>query len=182
MAAHYCICPKCNKKFNRDKVQAVKVSARRYGHATCYPDNKDFVPLVNSIEEDEDYIKLKDYINKLFGKNANWAQINRQIKIYTNENNYSLSGILKSLVYFYEVKGNSVDKANGALGIVPFVYNDAYNYYYSLFIAQQQNQNKDIKQITNKVKEIIIKTPEIFVKKRMFNFLDEDEEIEEEEV
>jgi hypothetical protein len=46
--------------------------------------------------------------------------------------NYTYSGIHRSLEYFYEVKGNSLDKANGGIGIVPFVYQDAYNYYYSL--------------------------------------------------
>ena len=42
---HKCKCPKCGIEFDRDKIQAVRVSARRYGHATCYPDNKDLIPL-----------------------------------------------------------------------------------------------------------------------------------------
>ena len=170
--AHYCICPKCGKKFNRDVVQAVKVSARRYGHATCYPDNEDFVPLAVN-QEDPDLVKLKDYVNKLFGKSANWAQINRQLKIYTTENGYSYSGILKSLVYFYDVKANSVDKSNGALGIVPFIYQDAYNYYYDLFLAQSRNETKDFSGMLNKTREITIRPPERPIKKRFFNFLNE---------
>lgn len=171
--AHMVICPKCGKRFDRDKCQAVKVSARRYGHATCYPDNTDFVPLAEN-QEDPELVKLKDYINQLFGKTANWAQINRQLKIYTTENNYSYSGILKSLVYFYDVKGNSVDKSNGALGIVPFIYRDAYNYYYDLFMAQSRNEKKDISsEMFTKTREITIRPPERPVKKRFFNFLNE---------
>lgn len=114
--SHYVICSKCGAKFDRDKVQAVKTGARRYAHASCDPDNKDFVPLAIK-KEDPDLTKLKDYINQKFGKSANWAQINRQIKIYTTENGYSLSGILKSLVYFYDIRGNPIDKSNGALGM-----------------------------------------------------------------
>lgn len=171
--SHYVICSKCGSKFDRDKVQAVRTGTRRYAHATCDPTNTDFVPLLVK-EEDPELTKLKDYINQKFGKNANWAQINRQIKIYTTENNYSLSGILKSLVYFYDVKNNSIDKSNGAIGIVPFVYQDAYNYYYSLFIAQSQNQQKDVSKIVSKVKEIIIPLPQINLPKRLFN-LDDDE-------
>ena len=174
--AHYVICSVCGKKFNRDVVQAVKTGARRYAHASCDPNNKNLVPLEQK-EEDPDLIKLKDYINQKFGKSANWAQINRQIRIYTTENNYSLSGILKSLIYFYEVKGNSIEKSNGALGIVPFVYNDAYNYYYSLFVAQSQNQQKDVVKIISKVKEVTIPLPTIKLPKRFFN-LDDDEEEE----
>lgn len=172
--AHYCICPKCSQKFDRDKIQAVQVAARRYGHATCYPDNKDFIPLIKTKEEDEDYIKLMDYINQLFGKNANYAQIKRQLKIYTEENKYSYSGIMKSLIYFYEIKGNSINKANGALGIVPFVYNDAYNYYYNLFMAQQANKDKTL---ITKIKEIIIKPPKSNnIKKKLFNLGEETDE------
>ena len=174
MAKHIVKCPKCGKSFDTNIEQAVKVSARRYGHATCYPDIKDFVPLAVS-QEDPDLIKLKEYINQLFGKNANWAQINRQLKIYTTENGYSYSGILKSLVYFYEIKGNSVEKSNYALGIVPFIYQDAYNYYYDLFVTQSKNENKDVKEMFSKTKEITIKSPERPIKRRFFNFLNEEE-------
>lgn len=178
--SHYVICSKCGAKFDRDKVQAVRTGARRYAHATCDPNNTDFVPLLVK-EEDPDLTKLKDFINQLYGKNANWAQINRQIKIYTTENNYTYSGILKSLVYFYQVKGNSIDKSNYALGIVPFVYQDAYNYYYSLFLAQNQNEKKDIKSFVTKVKEITIPLPKINLPKRLFKFLDNDEEVSDDE-
>ena len=170
--SHMVICAICGKKFDRDKIQAVKHSARRYSHAVCEPDNENFVPLAEN-QEDPDLTKLKDYINKLFGKSANWAQINRQLKIYTTENGYSYSGILKSLVYFYDVKANSVDKSNGALGIVPYIYQDAYNYYYDLFLAQSRNETKDFSGLFNKTKEITIKPPERPIKKRFFNFLNE---------
>ena len=172
--AHLVICSVCGKRFDRDKVQAVKTGARRYAHYDCAPD-KELVPLPKN-EENPDLKKLKDYINQLFGKNANWAMINKQIKTYITENQYSYSGIMKSLIYFYEVKGNSIDKANGALGIVPFVYQQAYNYYYSLFVAKSQNEQKDIETIISKTKEITIPLPKIVLPKRFFKFLDEEEE------
>ena len=82
-------------------------------------------------------------IKQLFGDTANYAQIKRQLKIYINDNHYSYSGILKSLIYFYKIKGNSTEKANGALGIVPFVYQDAYNYYYSIWLANQKAKEEE---------------------------------------
>ena len=121
--SHYCICPACEQKFDRDKIQAVRVGARRYGHATCYPDNTDFIPLAEpkvkkkTKEEDPDLTKLKDYISKLFGDKARWAMINKQLKTYITDNKYSYSGILKSLIYWYEVKGNGIEKSNGAIGM-----------------------------------------------------------------
>lgn len=174
--AHYCICPKCGLRFDRDKIQAVKVSARRYGHATCYPDNTDFMPIE---KVDEELIKLKEYIKKLLGNAYNEARVNKQIKEYKEEKGYSYSGILKSLVYFYEVKGNSKDKANGGIGIVPFIYQDAFNYYFSLFQAQQQNETKDVVSFTSKVKEVIINLPKAYTPLRLFN-LDDEEEMEDE--
>lgn len=173
MAKHIVKCKICGQMFDTNTIQAVKTGARRYAHATCDPDNKDFVPLVIKEAQDPDYIKLMDYIKELFGNNANYAQIKRQLKIYINDNHYTYSGILKSLVYFYGIKGNSIEKANGALGIVPFIYQDAYNYYYDLFLAQSRNEQKDISEIGNKTKEITIAPPERPIKKRFFKFLDE---------
>ena len=50
--------------------------------------------------------------------------------------------MLKALIYFYEVKGNSVEKANGGIGIIPWIYKDAYNYYYDLWMIKQRNKNR----------------------------------------
>lgn len=176
--AHYVICTKCGERFDRDSVQAVKTGARRYAHATCDPNNTDFVPLAQKPEEDPDMIKLKNYINQLYGKNANWALINKQIKNYIKDKGYSLSGILKSLIYFYDVQGHDISGSNGGIGIVDYTYQAAYNYYYNLFIAQNQNISKDINNITSKTKEITIPLPKINLPKRLFKFLDEEVENE----
>jgi len=168
--AHYVICSKCGKRFDRDKVQAVRTGARRYAHYECFPTGE-LVPLV---EKDPDLVKLENYIQNLLGKDYNKARVNKQIKDFMEEYNYTYSGILKSLVYFYEVKGNSKDKANGGIGIVPFIYQDAYNYYYDLFVVKSQNENRSIEQATSKVREIVIKPPRIVIQKRFFN-LDDDE-------
>ena len=101
--------------------------------------------------------------------------INKQIKKYKEENGYSYSGILKSLVYFYDVKHNSKEKANNAISIVPYIYQDAYNYYYSLFLAQQATQDKTL---ITKVKEIIIKPPKMRGTKQQFFDLGEWEDEE----
>jgi hypothetical protein len=172
--SHYVVCTKCGVRFDRDVIQAVKDGGRRYAHYTCKPDGE-LVPLP---QKDPDLTALEEYIDKLLGKEANKARINKQIKEYTLEKGYSYSGILKSLIYFFEVKGNSIDKANGGIGIVPFVYQDAYNYYYDLFLAKSRNETKDVSIITSKVREVTIKPPERPVQKRFFNFLDEGEDNE----
>jgi hypothetical protein len=172
--AHMVICSVCGKRFDRDKVQAVQTGARRYAHATCDPSNKNFVQLPQKIEQNDDMKKLKDYIENKYGTKAKWPLIMKQIKDFTENKNFSLSGILKSLVYFYDVKGNSVDGSNGGIGIVEYTYQDAYNYYYNLFIARSQNENKDIQNIVKKTKEIIIPVPKIIERKKFFNEVDDE--------
>ena len=182
--AHYVICSVCEKRFDRDKEQAVKSGGRRYAHYDCMPDGE-LVPLPpqkpkkEKKKEDPDLTALKDYIYKLYGDKANWVLIMKQIKDFQNKYNYTLTGMLKSLVWFHEVKGNSpqvsLEKGHGGLGIIPYCYQDSYNYYYSLFVAKSRNDNVDVKAITSKVKEVTINPPQPHIVKRFFNFLNEED-------
>ena len=180
--SHMVTCSKCGKMFDRDKIQAVRTGARRYAHLSCDPDNKELVPLIQkeikkeNNQEKEDMDKLKEYISKIYGDQANWPLIMRQIKQYREEYNYTLTGILKSLIYFYEIKGGSVEKSNNGIGIVPFQYKPAFDYYYNLFIIQSQNEAKNVENFSVKVREITIKPPSISNPKRFFN-LDDDDKI-----
>ena len=148
-------CVHCGKQFDRNAEQAVIAGPRRYAHQKCLPTGE-LVPMENPIDPELD--KLNNYIINLLGKDYNAARVKKQIKDF-KEQGMSYSGMLKSLIYFYEVKGNSKEKANGGIGIVPFVYKDAYNYYYDLFMAQQRNENK--KPFIERVREIIIKPPKV---------------------
>ena len=136
--AHICKCAICGEQFDRDKIQAVKHGARRYSHYTCEPDGE-LVPLEIKPQEDPDLKKLKDYISLKYGNKANWALINKQIKDFHENKKYSYSGMLKSLIYFLEVKHNTLEKSNGGIGIVEYTYNDAYQYYLDIFMAQQKS-------------------------------------------
>lgn len=158
MSKHMVKCSICGQMFDRGSVQAVRTGARRYAHLSCDPNNTDLVPLVIKETDNPDYIKLMDYIKKIYGDKANYPLIKKQIKKYIEEQKYSLSGILKSLVWFYDVKHNSVDGSNGGIGIVEYCYQDAYNYYLALFIAQQANADKVL---DNEIKEVTIAPPEM---------------------
>ena len=173
MAKKMCKCAICGKEFDRNAIQAVRHGARRYSHWACEPDGE----LVPMEKKDEDLQKLLEYINILFKGQQNQAKVNQSIKKFHSEFGYSYSGIQKALYYFYEIKHNSIDKANGGISIVPFVYKDAYNYYYDLFMAQQRNENK--KPFIERVREIIIKPPKVEKPVKLFDLdkeLDDGEE------
>ena len=169
---HKVKCIYCGVTFDRDKLPFIQVSQRRYAHQECSLTEEQ-----KKSKEEQDKIDLDNYIMQLFKIDYVDARIRKQIKQYREEYNYTYSGIRKALVYFYEVKGNPIEKANGGIGIVPYVYQNAYNYYLALWQAQQKNQDKVLTNYVPKVKEVVIPRPQRKVKKReLFTFLDEEVE------
>lgn len=107
-------------------------------------------------------------------------RVQKQIKNYVNDYNFTYTGILKALKYFYEIQDHSLEKANDGIGIVPYIYKAAYNYYYSIWLANQKNVDKNIDDyVKPEVREIKIPIPQRKIQKRkLFSFLDEEEESE----
>lgn len=148
------------------------VNSRRYAHVECFEKHQK-----EKSKEELDKEELEKYIKQLFNINKLSVKIQKQIDKFVKENNYSYSGIKRSLIYFYEIKKNSLDKANDGIGIVPYVYQEAYQYYYNLWIAQQKNINKELIDYQPRSITITIKPPQRKIKKRnLFNFLDSEEE------
>ena len=168
---HKVKCYYCNKVFDRDREPYVKVTSNRYAHKNCALTKEEI-----QSQEEKDKEALNEYIIKLFKLDFVEPRIQKQISKYREEYNYTYSGILKSLKYFYEIKGNPIEKANGGIGIVPYVYKRAFDYYYALWQAQQKNVDKQIEQYVPVIKEITIQNPQRNVKKRkLFSFLDKEE-------
>ncbi len=171
--AHYVTCPICNKKFDRDKVECVK-EGRRYLHVECAQTTEERLS-----KEEKNKLALNQYIMQLFGTEYVNPKIQAQIKDYVTNKGFTYNGILMSLKYFYEIKHGDIEKAHGRISIVEYIYQDAKNYYYDIWQAQQVNKGKQIDLYipANNVKEITIKAPvkKPFLK-RIFSFLDEEKE------
>lgn len=184
--AHTVKCKKCGEPFDRDKIQAVKLDGRRYGHATCYPELTTFVEmpnedmLVGGTKQERE--ELFNTIRDIFGDLANYPAITKQVDKYTSEYDYTFSGIRKSLEYFYVKKGNDILKSKGMLSIVPYVYEDARNYYYMLWLTRQKNEEK-LQVAPREQKETVFQinrpksVPIVKEKKQKtaFSFLEEDD-------
>lgn len=169
MAAHYVTCVYCGEKFNRDKEPTTQISARRYAHKECAEKHE-----ANKGQEEKDLEALEKYIMQLFDETYVNARVRKQLKEYKEQYHFTYSGILKTLIYWYEIKGNSTEKANGGIGIIPYVYNDALKYYYTLYLAKLANESKDIEVYKPKEKVIEILPPRI--QPRRIRLLFEDEE------
>lgn len=164
-------CSICNETFDRDKVEFVQTSARRYAHKSCYDKQQGTLS-----EEEKMKQKIFDYTRKLFKENFNKKKIEtHMLKIMKDNPQYTYSGIFKTLVYWYELKNGNVEKSNYGLGIVPYVYEDAFRYYKALWETQQKNNEKNIVDFIPKQNTVRIRNPQRnpLKKERHFDLLDE---------
>lgn len=162
----------CGKMFDREKEEFVKPTTRRYAHKSCAEEAEQ-----NKSQEEKDKEELEAYIKNLFGLDNLTAKIRKQIKAYREENKYSYSGILKTLKYFFEIKNNPIEKANGGIGIVSWVWADARKYWKSLEEALKVNEQVQIDQYLKPVKKVYILPPKretMRQTRKLFNFLDEE--------
>lgn len=102
------------------------------------------------------------------------ARIKKQIKQFVEEYKCSYSGIKKTLIYFFEIKKNSIEKSNGGIGIVPYVYQEAAQYYYNLERAQKQNEALNIDNLQINRRVVTINSPKLKPKhKKLFSIEEE---------
>ena len=177
MAAHLVKCLYCGETFDTNVEPFVKPRANRYAHKKCadsqvIQDDAAAAAIQKNLipdKEKEDYNALKDYINHLF-KSVNWpVTISKMQEL--RKQDYTYSGMLKSLKWWYEIKKQSPADAKTPLGIIPYIYNDAYKYYEAIFLAEEKNKEM---QFTERVKEFIITPPEIVKPQpRLFNLGEE---------
>lgn len=168
--AHIVKCLYCGKTFDRDKVTTCRQIGKRFAHLECAVQHE-----ANKTAEVSDREKLFNYAQKLLGSRFNGALVGKQVKQFQENYNYTYSGMLRCLTYAYEVKKLDINKSNG-IGIIPYIYQDAYNYYYNLWLINQKNGEKRIEDYIPNVVEVKIPQPELKPQKRkLFTFLDEEE-------
>lgn len=160
-------CIYCKQTIDKKENNYIQISNNKYAHVECSEKE--------AKREKTDAEKLEDYIMKMFNYDYVPPRAKKQINQFTQEYNYTYSGMLKALIYFYEIKGGSVEEAHDGIGIIPFVYQDAYNYYYNLWLAKQKNEDKNLENYKPQTIEVRIPVPQRSVQKRkLFAFLDEE--------
>lgn len=161
-------CRFCKQIFDKTKEPFKIFSNGSHAHLSCFEADE------KRVLTDEE--KLERYIMELFKIDYINPRIKKQIKHFVNDCGFTYTGIHKALVYYYEVKHGDIEKANNGIAIVEYIYTDAFNYYYSIWLAGQANANKNISDYIPKIKEVSIPIPQRKTKKRkLFAFLDEEE-------
>lgn len=137
----------------------------RYVHIKC-----------NEQYPKDDLDKLTIYIIQLFKLKDDFIipRYMKQIQSYKDNYNFTYSGMLKALKYWYEIKGKPIDLERG-VGIIPYAYKQAYDYYLAIYMADLQNQNKNFNEYIPKDIEIKIIPPKRqAIKRNLFAFIEED--------
>ena len=173
MAKHMVKCLYCGEMFDASITPYIKPNARRYAHKTCAQSAEE-----NKIQEEKDREALENYIKELFGINCISPKIKKQIETFVKDKNYSYTGILKTLKYFFEIRKNPIEKANGGIGIVPHVYDEAYNYWRALWEAKERNKQVNVQKFVLPVREVHIDPPQRQPMKhmrRLFTFVEKED-------
>lgn len=169
MAKAFVKCKYCGVQFDRNAEPFLEVSPRRYAHRKCAEEVENM-----KSQEEKDYENLEKYIKQIFKIKTVTARIRKQIKDFHQEYQYTYSGIQKTLYWWFEVKKNSLEKANDGIGIVPYVYDECKEYYYRLYLAKAANELIDNQIPKAKVQEIEIGSPRVYINPpKLFKFGEE---------
>jgi hypothetical protein len=153
-------CPVCEEKFFKDNVNYVK-KGRRYYHKECI-EKQEKQNDANSLEYKE---MLFEVIKDIFSIDYPTPRILNMIK-KNKKDGLSYFGMAKTLEYWFILEKNSLKKANGGIGIVPYVYEDALKYYSKV----TKSRNSENKIVEKEVIKVSIKKPKkesVFEKRKI---------------
>ena len=137
--AHVVKCLYCGESFDRDKEPCEKIG-RRYAHIKCIQTQDDAI-----LQEEKDKNQFYEVVKEIYGKDYNFMMINKQATSYIKEFGYTWSGMTKCLNWFYKINHGSLEEGHGGVGIIPYIYNDVYKYYYDIYQSQEKNKGKEMR-------------------------------------
>lgn len=112
-------CPFCSGTIDADSEYDWRRVGNRVWHDSCWEQRQK-----ESGNRNEIHAKCRE----IFAEEYSRARIDKQIDSLLASGR-TAKGIYKTLEYWYDIKGNSTDLANGGIGIVDYVYNEAAAYY-----------------------------------------------------
>ena len=133
-----------DKKPETEGIDWIQPSRGWYFHKTCY-DTWKAAPAT-----DEEWVSMIfDFLARDMKVKYNYHLCKAQIEKFWKDNKINPKGIYFTLKYFYEVKHNSWEKGHGGLGIVPWVFDDAKQYW----IEQERKKRGFLKELEAQSKE-----------------------------
>jgi len=141
-------CPKCGE-YN-EKIVTILYNKRYYCEA-CFEATKNAVK-----QETDDYKILISYVCSIYNITIPDGLMFKQIKEFKDTFGYSYKGMKTTLHYFYEIlEGNDTGNSRG-LGIIPYVYKDAVDFYKTKKSIKDSLTKVDMDELNNDIKIITI--------------------------
>ena len=127
----------------KENIDWIQPSKGYYFHKECYETWKAHPAT------DDDWVKMIfDFLARDLKVSYDYFLCDAQIKKFWKENKINPKGIYFTLKYFYDIKGNLFEKGHGGLGIVPYVFTEAKNYW----IEQERKKHGFIKFLEEEAK------------------------------
>ena len=116
-------CPSCKQSFPKSTTIE---HGKRYYCQPCYEKKSQPKPRT-------DWDDLYDTIKRYYG--AVTPVMFKQLKTYREDKAYQFTdtGMRLTLIYYHEILGRPVMDDHRTLGIIPYIYEDAKNYYSEIF-------------------------------------------------
>jgi hypothetical protein len=141
-------CPGCKQELDKRYAHLVisEKGQKRYWHQDCFEKKK--IEEEQKMAEQKARQALYNFLTQL-GFKPNHAYWGKQRNKFINDYGYTDSGILIALDYWFNKKKGSIEKANGGMGIVPYIYDEAQKYYRNIILKKQklsleaERQNKE---------------------------------------
>lgn len=160
---HCRICKRAiDRNTEKENVDWIMPSRNFYYHKSCYENWKRDTANLQMAKEDDEWI---DYIYDFIGRDLkgkyNYLKCESQRKSFIKKYGYTNKGMFFALKYYYEIQNNPWDKAEGGIGIIPYIYNDTCAYWEKRYLKQ-----KDILQVIEKQFLDRMDRPELTVKRK----------------
>ena len=144
------ICRVCKQEIDKSKDDWIMPSRNWYFHKTCYGKFKEG----KEIKSDADYeVLIFDYIARDLKVSYDYYKIHAQIQNFV-KSGMTRKGILFTLKYYYDRNGKeNWERGYGGIGIVPYCYKDATEYWTNIEMRQKGACDKVVEQIKNLKKD-----------------------------
>ena len=86
--------------------------------------------------------KIHEDGKRLFGESYDKQRTERMVRRWV-KSGMTESGIWKSIHYWYDIRKNSIDEANGSFGIIPYIYEEAKKWYNDLAKLHRSMESGD---------------------------------------
>lgn len=169
--SHIVKCRWCGEAFDTDKIlddEWIMPAKGQYYHKDCWFEKQTPGAIRPEPKNDKDNIDhwrhcIFDLIRRDLKGECNYSRITNQLASFKVKNkDWTYKGMFYALKWFYDIEGNDWKKANGAVGILPYIYYRGTEYW-----RQRERAESGIVQ---KIEQQILKRMEIEQNQKEFEY------------